>query len=157
MQKLWVRAELGRQPKCQPPPSVPRNKDNCASLSRQAHTRAHSRRRTPYQCAGETGGHSGVHFLMGCDQEGHAGHARPLSTLASRPQGRLRRSHSSAPTPAPSALLAGARSRSRQLLVILRLIHHLPCPPSLIHEGKERRSARRNSLRKSHPCCLGFS
>ena len=68
-----------------------------ASPRSQAHAR--SRRGAPYQCAGETGGHSGIHLLMGCDQERHAGHARPLSTLASRPQRRLRRAHSSAVSP----------------------------------------------------------
>lgn len=64
--------------------------------------------------------------------------AMPVRSAHWRPDPR---GGSDGPTPAPSALLAGARSRSRQLLVILRLIHHLPCPPSLLHEEKERRRA----------------
>lgn len=60
-----------------------------------------------------------------------------------------------APTPAP-ALLAGARSRSRQLLVILRLIHHLPCLPPLLHEGKERREGARRKCTEKVPPLSGI-
>ena len=64
---------------------------NCPPLPLHTHT--------AYRCTGKTRGHSGIHFLMGCDQEGHGGHPCLLTLLASRPQERLRRTHASTISP----------------------------------------------------------
>ena len=144
----------GDKGKCQPAPSVPTKKGNC--ISSQSSTRAQPQRRPLPVRRGDrrtqwhppSDGLRSGETCWPCPSAQHTG----VQTPGAAPTGPLQRRQ-------PSWLARGAEAASFLSSSGWSITFHARPPSSMKkkREGGQATYPRRNSLRKSHPCCLGFS